>query len=829
MADNLVSRIYSNFRGVDFRGEEINIMRSPDSLNMWKNYTDTESIRTRPAMAKVGGYDSTIYGIWFYKGDMMVHSGDKLWKGEEILCEGLSETAGNAFVYESVFYFKVGSRYLRYDGTECKDVVGYVPTTTIARKPIGGGQKYEDVNMLSEYRKNAFLSDGASFDYYLDSRNIDDDFVPVVTVNDNVVATSEYTVDYPEGKITFTNYAPDAPLTDGQDNVIIEFKKTVPGYRDNIMGCALLQLFDNRVFVSGNPDYPNVVWHCSLDDPTYWSDLDYYREGLDSAQIRGLVAGNNALWVFREPSDANTTVFYHTPTIDEEYGKIYPSTHSSVSTGCVGKAINFNDDIVFFSERGMEGISGDVTTEQVVAHRSSLVDRKLIAEEGYKDMILDEWNGYLFVFIGKKVYLADSRTAFSNEGHMEYEWFYWEIPHKANCTCVYNNTLYVGTENEIYSFTDYESDVESYWTTPKDYFKHPHKLKTTNKRGCVAEATGDVTVYARLEESDFEFVGEYKEVTDAFVSRIKRKKFKDIQLKFHSLTRFSLETVTLECFIGGYVKRTGAVSYTNPEASKNAEILEDCNEALVSKGVETADTLEQVPQRIGEIQSYADGYDVGVEEGKQAEWSAFWDAFQQNGNRTNYEYAFYGEGWNVNFKPKYDLKPTNAQYMFCRCDIRDLEESLKSSGTVLDTSNCTNVYRMFNNLLNKPDGYDGAIPELDLRKATNLGEMFGYTNCVKILRKLIFNDSGTQDTSTLFHGGMIDLEEIRIEGVIGRNFRPQWSLNLSNESVQSIIDHLKDLTGETERTLTFHKDVGARMTQEQKDAITAKNWTLVLA
>ena len=31
MAD-LVSRIYSNFRGVDFRGEEINLIRSPDSL-----------------------------------------------------------------------------------------------------------------------------------------------------------------------------------------------------------------------------------------------------------------------------------------------------------------------------------------------------------------------------------------------------------------------------------------------------------------------------------------------------------------------------------------------------------------------------------------------------------------------------------------------------------------------------------------------------------------------------------------------------------------------------------------------------------------------------
>ena len=103
--------------------------------------------------------------------------------------------------------------------------------------------------------------------------------------------------------------------------------------------------------------------------------------------------------------------------------------------------------------------------------------------------------------------------------------------------------------------TDNECDVESYWTTPKDKFGVPHKLKTTSKRGCVAEATGDITVYAKVEDTDFELIGEYKNVTDYFVSRIKRKKLKDIQLKFHSKTRFSLETVTLEAWVGGYIKR----------------------------------------------------------------------------------------------------------------------------------------------------------------------------------------------------------------------------------------------------------------------------------
>ena len=557
----MVNRIYSNFRGCDFRGLEVNLLRSPDSLNVWKDYRETESIRTRPEMELRYPFSASVYGVFWYKGEILVHSGSKLHKivGDEIteLYTGLNENISNSFIYDDVWYFKDGKHYLKYDGKDISRVVdnAYIPTTTIARKPMGGGTKYEDVNMLSDYRKNSFLADGASFSFFLDVMNIDEDYPPEVTVGDEVVSPDEYTVDYKEGKIVFKNTPPDEPLTDGQDNVFVKFKKAVPKYLDSIMKCTSLQVFDNRVFFSGNPDHPNMMWNSSLNDPSYVSDLDYYKEGMDSAAIKGMVAGNNALWVFREPSDSNTTVFYHTPTLDEEYGKVYPSSHSSVTTGCIGKAINFNDDIVFFSERGMEGISGDITTEQVVAHRSSLVDRKMTAEKDYKNMVLAEWEGYLLVFIGNKVYLADSRAMFQNDTHMEYEFFYWELKQNVNCATVKDGVLYIGTKDGIYTLTDTTADVESYWVTPLDKFKYPHKLKTTNKRGCVAEATGDVSVYAKLEDTDFELIGTYENVTDYFVSRIKRKKFKDIQLKFHSNTRFSLETVTLECFIGGYIKR----------------------------------------------------------------------------------------------------------------------------------------------------------------------------------------------------------------------------------------------------------------------------------
>lgn len=556
----LVPRIYANFRGVDFRGEEINLVRSPDSLNVWKDYKETESIRTRPEMELVESFTDAVYGVFFYKAantDMMlIHSGTQLFRvvdGEKtVMYTGLNEAKSDSFIYNNTWYFKDGKNYLQYDGQTIKPVEGYVPTTSIARKPAGGGTIHEDVNLLTGKRINTFLADGESKDFFLDAKNLDTDFAPVVKVNGAVV--SNYTVQYLLGKITFSE-APPKPLTDGQDNVSVTFKKTVAGYSDKINKCTLLQVFDNRVFFSGNKDFPNMIWHCSLNAPSYCSDLDYYNEGLDSAPVKGMVAGNNALWVFKEPSQAFTSIFYHNPSNDVDYGKIYPNTHSSIAIGCIGKAINFNDDIVFFSTRGMEGISGDITTEQVVAHRSSLVDRKLIAEGNYADMVLEEWEGYLIVFIDNKAYLADSRATFTNENHIEYEWFYWELGKKVICAKVNNGVLYVGTEDGVYSFTDTTSDVESYWVTPKDKFKYPQKLKTTNKRGCTVEATGDISVYVKTEKTDFELIGTYENVTDYFVSRIKRKKFKDLQIKFYSNARFSLETCTLECFIGGYIKR----------------------------------------------------------------------------------------------------------------------------------------------------------------------------------------------------------------------------------------------------------------------------------
>jgi hypothetical protein len=170
-------------------------------------------------------------------------------------------------------------------------------------------------------------------------------------------------------------------------------------------------------------------------------------------------------------------------------------------------------------------------------------------------MKLAEWEGYLLVFTGNHVYLADSRQRFSSNNNIEYEWYYWELTKNITCTNTLDGKLYLGTSDGIYVL-DGEDNIESYWTTCTDDLGYLNYQKTTNKRGCVADIKGtSVKVYARTDNNEFELIDEYENTKGYIVPRIKRKKWKDIQFKFLSTGRFGIYDFSIQSFIGSYVKR----------------------------------------------------------------------------------------------------------------------------------------------------------------------------------------------------------------------------------------------------------------------------------
>lgn len=569
---------YKNFRGVDFssRPDEVIFYRSPDALNMWKNYKNSSggNVETRPDVELIKEFDDVIYGMAFYDVDgskhRIVHSGNKLYDNDNVIYENMAKNESVFFVYDDILYFLDGEKYLQYDKNEVKEVEPYIPRTTMSKDPAGGGVVDDAVNLITDYRINSFVSDGTAKDYVLDVQNIVADSVEA-WINDSKV--TNFSVNATDGIITF-NTAPEIPLTDGQDNVYIKFKKTTDN-KQLITKCTMVTLFDSRVFVSGNPDKPNMAWNCDytneltgfsdrVNTPIYFPDNCYYAEGFDQASVRGFAVGNNALWAFKETNSNGTTVYYHNPvTIDvaDTVEKGYSPTPSSISVGCVGRPINFNDDLVFFSERGMEAISGDVTTEQTLAHRSTLVDNKMTSLDGYKDMILEKWKNYLLVFIGNKVFLADSKSRSQINNDIQYEWYYWELEENGKELNIRGATaddevLYLYSDKKLYTLTKTDTNIMSYWCTLADEFNAPQYQKTTNKRGCVADVEGSsINVYAKTDANKFEKINTYKNVKGYIVPRIKKKKWKSIQIKFESSKPFNLYSCTLEAYVGSYIKR----------------------------------------------------------------------------------------------------------------------------------------------------------------------------------------------------------------------------------------------------------------------------------
>ena len=115
--------------------------------------------------------------------------------------------------------------------------------------------------------------------------------------------------------------------------------------------------------------------------------------------------------------------------------------------------------------------------------------------------------------------------------------------------------------------------------------------------------------------------------------------------------------------------------------------------------------------------------------------------------------------------------------------------------------------------------------EFYLKPSTMVYAFNGATSLVSVLGEW---DVSECTSFNLTFNKCYELQEIR--------FKPQTlslsisfsnSSKLSDISIQSIVDGLADLTEQTAQTLTLHATVGAKLTDAQKAADTAKNWTLV--
>lgn len=368
----------------------------------------------------------------------------------DALVSNMSRQKSTSFIFNNRLYIIDGKNYLVFDGEKISAVAddAYIPTTYINIIPSGenadNGTEHEQRNILSPYFKHTFIADGTTKNFQLNDKEIEG--VKEVKVYGEVV--TEYGVNLTDGVINFVT-APKKPEEAGNypefyAGIEITAKKSITsisGITDNevdvnniITSCSIATIFDNRVFLSGNPKYPNHIFFCGRNstgyvDPSYFGILNYMQDGVGTTPITGMIPVADTLMALKGDTQQDGSVFFHTPTDtgNNITPTIYPSTQGLAGVGCLGACVNFLDDPVFVSRLGIEAVGQlSVRYERAIEHRSSLIDAKLVNLDLSKAS-LEEWDGYLLVLIDGKIFMADSRQRYTHEiGVPQYEWYYLE-------------------------------------------------------------------------------------------------------------------------------------------------------------------------------------------------------------------------------------------------------------------------------------------------------------------------------------------------------------------------------------------------------------------
>ena len=212
---------------------------------------------------------------------------------------------------------------------------------------------------------------------------------------------------------------------------------------------------------------------------------------------------------------------------------------------------------------------------------------------------------------------------------------------------------------------------------------------------------------------------------------------------------------------------------------------------LNTKGVSASDTETLntlVPKVLDIVGGGGDSgsYNKGYEDGKKAQYNEFWDAYQQNGSRTNYANAFLNEAWtDTIYKPKHDIAAKYFGSMYQQSRITDTIKPItfQSGGSGSSVFlNCTRLH---------------TIQTLNVYSGMTFSSWFSKCSA---------------------------LTNITFAGEIGNDINFSDCPLLSKDSILNIISVLIETT--TKKTLSLGATNLAKLTDEEKAVATEKGWTL---
>jgi hypothetical protein len=224
-------------------------------------------------------------------------------------------------------------------------------------------------------------------------------------------------------------------------------------------------------------------------------------------------------------------------------------------------------------------------------------------------------------------------------------------------------------------------------------------------------------------------------------------------------------------------------------------------------------------------------YDAVYDARKKAEYDAFWDMILNNGNRTDFEYAF--AYWGAEYiRPPMKIVPSNSRSIGMFKDNNLLK---KVEAEYFDLSNC-NV----NDTSTTQGNYMTFARCQYIEEIEDIGMKAGYYYqtyawCYR-LKTIAVVRSNENTLYTDAFRGCDDLENITVEGIIGKDIDFKHCKKLTLLSLANILNHLKDFTGTGEeytRTLTLSQESVDILNEDTESWIASmleaqKKWVLTI-
>lgn len=494
----------SGFLGVDFSSSitDIDKRRSPRGYNFINNNGTIEKRNGYKVLAYLG-QKANINGVWnvdTVNGEyFVVHCGTKLYEmavdftSYTEIFEGLADSISQGAIINSKLLILDGLRAIVYDllketdKVKYLDQIGYIPTTQIARAPSGlPTQKYDKKNLIQDCSINLFTSNETDKIYQLDETDITSiERAEILNENAEWVVNTDFTVNLEKGQVIFNNPIGKSPV-DGRDNVRIKYKKIDNKNKTQVNKCKIMSVYgyagaNNRIFLTGNPDYANIVMFSHLNDITYIPVENVVKVGLEVVPITGMAKLNNGkLAVLKDVSDTDSTIFYigYATRNGNETFPLEGSTKGEGNISYYAHDVLINEPLIL-TQNGVFALNtATLSDERYVYHRSYYIDAKLRQESNLKDAIGIVNDGKYYLAINDHVYVADSRfkssTNNSKYSNYQYEWYYWtNLP--VRVWFVWNGILYFGDkygnickfrdDTDIDRFKDDTKNVEAEWNS----------------------------------------------------------------------------------------------------------------------------------------------------------------------------------------------------------------------------------------------------------------------------------------------------------------------------------------------------------------------------